>query len=117
MLSMALAAASIGAALFGGATHLHRPLHLPRVAPGAACPISRIDSHVDWDRAAIFGGSGIGSGPVYPGLGGAHGRLDMPSRPDYPGPWSSAKVFWYAAPSYHGPVLIRGQRLDRPGSL
>jgi hypothetical protein len=96
---------------------LHRPLHLPRLAPGAACPVSPVDRRIDWERVKIFGGSGIGRGPVYPGLGGSGGHLD--ARPDdqYGGLWAGGKVFWYVRASYHGRVLIRGRRLDGPQSL
>jgi hypothetical protein len=90
---------------------LYRPLHLPRIAPGAACPVSRVDPRVDWASIRIFGGSGIGRGPVYPGLGSA---ARVPATPDtqFGGPWLGAKVFWYVRPSYRGPVLIRGRQLD-----
>ena len=96
---------------------LHRPLHLSRLAPGAACPVSPVDRRIDWTRINIFGGSGIGRGPVYPGLGGSGGHFD--ARPDdqYGGTWAGGKVFWYVRPSYRGRVLIRGRRLDGPQRL
>jgi hypothetical protein len=96
---------------------LYRPLHLSRLAPGAACPVSPVDRRIDWPRIKIFGGSGIGRGPVYPGLGGLGGHFD--ARPDdqFGGPWAGGKVFWYVRPSYRGRVLIRGRRLDGPQSL
>jgi hypothetical protein len=95
-------------------TKLHRPLRLHRLAPGAACPVSQIDPRIDWERINIFGGSGIGRGPVYPGLGGSGGR--MYARPDvqYGGVWADGKVFWYVRSSYQGRILIRGRRLDGP---
>ena len=96
---------------------LHRPLHLPRLDPGAACPVSRVDRRVDWRRINIFGGSGIGRGPVYPGLGGSGGLLNATPEYPYGGPWFGGKVFWYVKPSYRGRVLIRGHRLDGPQSL
>ncbi len=96
---------------------LHRSLHLPRVAPGAACPVSRVDQRVDSKRINIFGGSGIGRGPVYPGLGGSGGHLYALPDDQYGGPWAGGKVFWYVRPSYRGRVLIRGHRLDGPQSL
>jgi hypothetical protein len=65
---------------------LHRPLHLPRFAPGAACPVSRVDPHIDWKRTNIFGGSGIGRGPVYPGLGGSGGTAYSRRDDQYGGP-------------------------------
>jgi hypothetical protein len=92
---------------------LRRPLHLPRLDPGSACPVSRVDRRVDWERANIFGGSGIGRGPVYPGLGGyPGGRLNLTPDRQYGGSWAGQKVFWYVLPSYRGRVLIRGRRLD-----
>jgi hypothetical protein len=93
---------------------LHRPLHLPRLAPGAACPVSRIDGRIDWERIRIFGGSGIGRGPVYPGLGSSGGRLTATPDVQYGGPWDGAKVFWYVRSSYRGRALIRGRRLHGP---
>jgi hypothetical protein len=35
----------------------------------------------------------------------------------YGGPWFGAKVFWYVVPSYRGPVVIRGRRLDGPEKM
>ena len=91
---------------------LYRPLHLPRLAPGAACPVSHVDHRVDWTSIRIFGGSGIGRGPVYPGLGSAGARVTVTPDTEFGGPWLGAKVFWYVRPSYRGPVLIRGRQLD-----
>ena len=90
---------------------LHRPLHLPRVAPGDTCPVSAVDPRVDWAAINIFGGSGIGRGPVYPATG-PYSELTV--RPDTQngGPWLATKLFWYVRPSYRGPVLIRGRQLD-----
>jgi hypothetical protein len=95
---------------------LHRPLHLSRLAPGAACPVSRLDPRIDWRRFNIVGGSGIGRGPVYAGLGNSAGHLDA-ERDQYGGPWAAQKLFWYVRPSYRGPALLRGRRLDGPQSL
>ena len=96
---------------------LRRPFHLPVVIPGSPCPVSRIDRRVPWERIRIFGGSGIGPGPVYPGLGGTSGLLNAVKDTQYGGSWQGQKVFWYVAPSYRGRVLIRGRRLDGPGWL
>jgi hypothetical protein len=95
---------------------LRRPLHLPHVAAGAACPISRVDTRVPWARINIFGGSGIGAGPVYPGLGGSSGLISATRDDQYP-PWFGEKVFWYVLPSYRGPALIRGRRVDGRGTV
>jgi hypothetical protein len=96
---------------------LRRPLHLPVVAPGSTCPVSKIDRRVDWQRVRIFGGAGIGPGPVYPGLGATSGLLNAVKDTQYGGSWQGQKVFWYVAPSYRGRVLIRGRRLDGAGWL
>jgi hypothetical protein len=72
---------------------------------------------VPWERIRIFGGTGIGPGPVYPGLGGTSGLLNAVKDTQYGGPWQGQKVFWYVAPSYRGRVLIRGKRLDGHGWL
>lgn len=70
-----------------------------------------------WGRIHIFGASGIGPGPVYPGLGATSGLLNAVKDTQYGGPWQGQKVFWYIAPSYRGRVLIRARRLDGPGWL
>jgi hypothetical protein len=91
---------------------LRRPLHLPKLATGVVCPVSRVDPRVPWKRINIFGGSGIGRGPVYPGLSNAF--LWATRDQQYGGPWFGEKVFWYVSPAYRGRVLIRGRRLDGP---
>jgi hypothetical protein len=96
---------------------LRRPLQLPKLEHGAQCPVSRVDARVPWQRINIFGGSGIGRGPVYPALGSRSGLLLATRDQQYGGPWFGEKVFWYVRPSYRGPVLIRGRRLDGPQSI
>jgi hypothetical protein len=117
MRGVLLAALVVVALLAGSARSsgdpLARPLHLPHVAKGAACPVSRIDRSVDWKRARIFGGFGYGPGPVYPGLG-TRAVVDVWRDEQYGGPWYGQKVFWYVLPTYRGPVLIRSRRLDGP---
>jgi hypothetical protein len=100
-----------------GWSALRRPLHLPKLEPGAKCPVSRVDQRVPWKRAHIFGGSGIGPGPVYPGLGSSSGLLWATRDEQFGGPWYGEKVFWYVLPRYRGPVLIRGRRLDGPQTM
>lgn len=95
---------------------LQRPLHLPHLARGAACPVSGIDRRVAWKPVNIFGGSGVGPGPVYPGLGGSGGQITGRRSLSY-GRWRADKVFWYVKPGYRGRVLIRGRRLNGPESL
>ncbi len=106
----AIAVATASASASDPWAELHRPFHLPRLAQGSRCPVSQVDRRVDWPSTNIFGGSGIGPGPVYPGLG-ATARIDPTPDRQYGGSWRGAKVFWYVLPSYRGPVLIRGRRL------
>jgi hypothetical protein len=96
---------------------LRGPLHLPQLAAGAKCPVSKVDRTVAWSPINIFGDSGIGPGPAYPGLGGSSGLIYMTRDQQYGGPWFGTKVFWYVRPIYRGPLLIRGRRLDGSGRL
>ena len=95
---------------------LHRPLHLPQVAPGAACPVSSVDSRIDWPSLHIYGGSGIGRGPVYPATG-PTSQLTVQPDTQNGGPWLTTKLFWYVRPRYRGRVLIRGTQLDGTNRL
>ena len=95
----------------GWGRKLHRPLHLPSLAPGAACPVSSVDSRIDWASIHIFGGSGIGRGPVYPATG-PTAEVAVRTDTQNGGPWLTTKLFWYVRPRYRGPVLIRGRQLD-----
>lgn len=45
---------------------------------------------------------------MYAGIAG--GQLDA-----WSGGWFGLKTLWYVAPSYKGPVLIRGSRIDGDG--
>jgi hypothetical protein len=117
VVAAALLVSSAAAGTGDGWTALRRPLHLPKVAPGSFCPVSHVDRRVDWSRAHIFGGSGIGRGPVYPGLGASSGLVWMTADQQYGSRWFGEKVFWYVLPTYKGRVLIRGRRLDGAGWL
>ena len=85
--------------------------------PASRCPVSHVDRRVPWSRIRIFGGSGIGTGPVYPGLGATSGLLNTTKDTQYGSQWQGQKVFWYVVPSHRGRVLIRGRRIDGPGWL
>jgi hypothetical protein len=93
---------------------LHRPLHLPRVAAGAPCPVSRTRP-VRLAPRDVFPLPGLG--PAYPVLG-ADTVLSflwppLPSQPDFYGTgWSGNKVMWIVSAAYRGPVLVRGRQLD-----
>jgi hypothetical protein len=97
---------------------LHRPLHIPRIEPGAACPLSAPTS-VDLGQE----GTRLlrGRGPAYPTLK-PDGTLDfiyppLQTQEFYGSEWSGQKVLWWVSGRYHGPVLIRGRQLDGPNLL
>jgi hypothetical protein len=97
---------------------LHRPLHIPRIEPGAACPLSAPTS-VDLGRE----GTRIlpGRGPAYPTLN-HDGTLfffypPLRTQEFFGSEWSGQKVLWWVSGRYHGPVLIRGRQLDGPNLL
>jgi hypothetical protein len=85
-----------------------RPLRLPSLPPGSACQVS--------PTAVLPGsatGAAFGDGPVYPVTGGTAIGL---------GPFGTdglrpGKVLWISRPSYTGPALIRGARLDGPSDV
>lgn len=83
---------------------LARAVRIAQLAPGAPCP--RSSGH----QVSSDFGIALGDGPVYPvGLEG--GVLSTVARDGM----YLQKVLWVSAPSYQGPVLIRGTRLDGPG--
>jgi hypothetical protein len=127
--SAALATALVVA--FGGAASaahkprwtwrsLHRPLHIPRLEPGASCPLSpktKVDLGIEGVRALP------GRGPAYPNFVHQGQTLEfvyppLPQQTDFSGSgWSGNKVLWWVSGRYHGPVLIRGRQLDGPHLL
>jgi hypothetical protein len=130
---VALAAAfvlALGGAAFGAPARqptwrsLHRPLHIPRIAPGTPCPTSKPDPRGDLSRFGGLVGTAWGRGPAYPVLQDRDGKpvLDFVYPP---GPnsgfagsrWSGQKVMWVLNPAYHGRVLVRGRQLDGPNEL
>jgi hypothetical protein len=72
---------------------LRRPLHLPH-STGSGCPVSATSTPV-----SSSGGSRLTAQRFV----GSH--------------WLAAHVTWRAAVGYHGPVLIRGRRLDGGGAV
>jgi hypothetical protein len=103
---------------------LHRPLHVPRIGPGAPCPTSKPDPRGDLTRFRGVTGPAWGRGPAYPGLPDIGGKpvleFQYPPNPrsEFVGSkWSGQKVMWVSNPSYHGRILIRGRQLDGPNRL
>jgi hypothetical protein len=92
---------------------LRRPIHLPHIAAGTRCPVSAPGHKVDPNEAAA-----IGSGPIYVLSFMAFARTAvmpfvLPSQAGLFGgsAWGGQVLKWIGAPSYHGPVLIRGRKL------
>jgi hypothetical protein len=97
-------------------TRLHRPLHLPHLERGQACPRT---PGLLANQFSPYGTSlAFGRGPVYPliALTNADGSalVNMRGREDE---WGAFKVLWLTAPSYSGPSLIRGRRIDARGLI
>jgi hypothetical protein len=102
----------------GQGESLSRPLHLPRIADGAACPASHgvLASKLGHGLARM---PVAGSGPVYlmSVAGEPAGSVTLEgSRVDRQG-WRGQKAPWIATPHYRGPILIRGTRIDAAGPL
>jgi hypothetical protein len=75
-------------------TALRRPLALPHVSVAGRCPVTE------------------GRGPVKP-----RGPTQLAVSPLIGSSWRGGRVTWASAPSYTGPVLIRGRQLGGPGAV
>ena len=105
---------------------LERPLHIPGLATGDACPTT--------EQSGFLASYGIdapfdslpawGPGPAFPtGLGAGSRPLLRFEYPPLPGSgwegsgWGGGKNIWVVAGSYRGPVLVRGRRLNGPNEV
>jgi hypothetical protein len=99
---------------------LRRPLRIPSIAPGSACPTTGATGQLP---SPPFVGTKFGRGPVYPNFGPVdqaliHFQYPPPPTSAWPtSAWSGQKVMWVSSPRYHGPTLIRGRQLDGPNRL
>jgi hypothetical protein len=91
---------------------LWRPLALPAVDAGSACPATP-------SRKIARFLMGLGAGPVYP-------SRTFPVRTRYPAPenslaagsgWAVDKVPLLLKKTFHGPFVVRGRRVDGEGLL
>jgi hypothetical protein len=92
----------------------NRPLDLPKVAPGATCPVTPPEPIKPPPPANLSAPLGLGSGPVYP-VASYFGRETTLHIQGYvPGSdrWYGGKVRWIGGPGYSGPALVRGGQLD-----
>jgi hypothetical protein len=88
---------------------IRRPLRLAPVASDA-CPLSRAA------RVAPDAGLALGRGPVFAVVGGPAGHVSLRDDLVTRG-WYHHKTLWAVAPDYRGPIVVRGRRLDGPGSV
>lgn len=86
---------------------IRKPLDLPKLAPGEACPVSPVNT---FPAGAGFSSrfKAIGTGPLY--LTGAGVVTLTPGQ-------ASQKVIWVVEAGYGGPLLLRGGRIDSAGRL
>ena len=91
------------------ATLRARPVNLPTVAPGAACPANTTHEVNGFTMA-------LGDGPVYPVGFGPDGVYHYNGTIE-DGGWLYLKVLWTADTAYKGQALVRGGRIDAPGEV
>jgi hypothetical protein len=87
-----------------------RPLRVPTISPGAACP--KATGRV----VAPEYGPALGNGPVYAVGMGTEGVMSLTGAMEEGG-WLFAKVLWAADPKYKGPILVRGRQVDGTSEL
>jgi hypothetical protein len=93
---------------------LQRPLRLPVVGRGQPCPVTPGTAISN----GALGGVALGTGPVRPVVGsGLDPAKGIPLGLQPTGGFLGFKTLWYAEPTYDGPALIRGARLDAPGEV
>jgi hypothetical protein len=66
------------------------------------------------------GEAALGDGPAYVAFRGIPRLLDAFPASDFglaPSRWRAGRTVWISAPSYRGPLLVRGARVDGPGTL
>jgi hypothetical protein len=92
---------------------LQRPLALPTLSPGQPCPSSASQEISN----GLFGGTALGTGVVRPIVGAPISAGRVSFRFDPLTGWYSVKTLWFSDPTYQGPAMMRGARLDGPGGI
>jgi hypothetical protein len=91
---------------------LQRPVRIPTLAPGSACPVSAPTGSL-----GSYGATAFGPGPAYPTLTLRDGGASLTYLPGWgPEGADGTKLLW-TVPSYRGPYIVRGRQLDGPGVL
>lgn len=95
-----------------------RPLHLPATIDPAvqSCPVTG-GRHADSLYAPLGNNLAVGPGPVYPTFVGPSPATAAESFSAAGDGWQFAKVPWFSQPSYGGPVVVRGARIDGPSPM
>ncbi len=91
-----------------------RPLHLPALAPGAACPL------VPTRQISPQYGPALGDGPVYAlgfGTDSSLPAVDAAHFGTGASKWGGMKVVWVMAPGNNGAVIARGRQIDGSHAL
>jgi hypothetical protein len=88
-----------------------KPLHLPTLAPGVACPVD-VEKLISPDL-----GLAPGDGPLYPIGPWKQGIYNYAGVAVSSDGWYYLKVLWAAQPDFQGQALIRGHQLDGPNEL
>lgn len=108
--SIAASIAATGATSSGWA--LARPLHLPHVVPGHRCPTAPGARVIDGQALNGVSPAFLVGAPATPA-----GVISLAQSATDSFGWRSQKTPWQIARTYNGPILIRGARIDRPGSV
>jgi hypothetical protein len=92
---------------------VRRPLRIPSLPAGGACPATRVAGTLgDQGVLDVGGAPAFGPGPAYPALASDGGRAVLQYVPSwgYDG-WDGTKLLW-TVPRYVGPYIVRGRQLD-----
>ena len=97
------------------ASLLARPLRLPTVPAGGACPVSGVT--VRSPVAQQADARGLGTGPLYPiaFYAGEDATLRLRGQTPDPDGLYEVKVVWASTGRHRGPVAVRVGRIDGPG--
>ena len=97
---------------------IRRPLHVPTLAAGSACPTTTAEGNLgEHGNLDVPSAPAFGPGPAYPALAsdGGHAVLHYLPNWGYEG-WDGTKLLW-TVPRYNGPYIVRGRQLDGPNEL
>lgn len=99
---------------------LARPLQIPTLTPGSACPATQPSGTLGERGSDASQAPAFGPGPAYVALGAATSGAVLtfvwpPTEAPYRG-WYGTKALW-TIPRYTGAVLVRGRQLDGDSGL